>query len=233
MNKKEIKASDYDRESLKTEKCFMIVYNDKIISLIKKKTISKIKNIAKNKIRKYKNDHPIGKIKTGYKGSRYKEYKKKRKLNIIEIQANYDILISYIEKTSPLDFINEFLKQNLLKDKKQLINTNFSKKIEINEKILKKIMLGIEKKAKELSLDEEIDQRINTIIKRAKMSEIKDYLPNKLNIDPFPIKKNKDEEDEDLSIETQITYKDTCDLLGELNEKIYRLRKGNKNVLEK
>ena len=70
-------------------------------------------------------------------------------------------------------------------------------------------MLGIEKKAKELSLDEEIDQRINTIIKRAKMSEIKDYLPNKLNNDPFPTKKNKDEEDEDLSIETQITYKDT------------------------
>ena len=189
LNKKEIKASDYVWESLKREKCFRIVYNDKIIGLIKKKTISKIKIIAKNKIRKYKNDHPIGKIKTGYKGSRYKEYKKKRKLNIIEIQANYDILISYIEKTSPLDFINEFLKQNLLKDKKQLINTNFSKKIEINEKILKKIMLGIEKKAKELSLDEEIDQRINTIIKRAKMSEIKDYLPNKINIDPFPTEK--------------------------------------------
>ena len=66
--KKEIKSSNYYWESLKREKCFRIVYNDKIISLIKKKTISKIKIIAKNKIRKYKNDRPFGKIKTGYKG---------------------------------------------------------------------------------------------------------------------------------------------------------------------
>ena len=50
---------------------------------------------------------------------------------------------------------------------------------------------------------------------------------------PFLLKKNKDEEDENLSIETQITNKDTCDLLGELNEKIYTLKKDNKDVLEK
>ena len=117
-----------------------------------------------------------------------------------------------------MDFINEFLKKNLLKDKKQLINTNFSKKIEINEKILKKIMLGIESKKKELSVDEEIDFIIGRILKKAKMNEIKDYLPNKINVDPFPTeKKNKNEGDDDLSMETQITYKDTFDLLGELN----------------
>ena len=31
----------------------------------------------------------------------------------------------------------------------------------------------------------------------------------------------------------QITLKDICGLLGELNEKIYKLRKGSKDVLEK
>ena len=66
------------------------------------------------------------------------------------------------------------------------------------------------------------------------MNEIKDYLSNKINVDPFPSeKKNKNEGDDDLSMETQITYKDTCDLLGELNKKIYKLRKDNKDALEK
>jgi len=108
----------YDWESIKREKCFRIVYNDKIIGLIKKKIIHKIKNIAKDNIRKYKNDKPIGKIKTGLKGAKYKDYKKKRKSDLKEIQDNYDNIISYIKSTSPLNFINQFLKQNLLKDKK-------------------------------------------------------------------------------------------------------------------
>ena len=95
-------------------------------------------------------------------------------------------------------------------------------------------MLGIESKKKELFVDEEIDLKIGRIFKQAKMNEIKDYLSNKINVDPFPSeKKNKNEGDDDLSMETQITYKDTCDLLGELNKKIYKLRKDNKDALEK
>ena len=42
--------------------------------------IHKINNMAKDKIRKYKSEHPIGKIKSGYKGTKYKEYKKKKKI---------------------------------------------------------------------------------------------------------------------------------------------------------
>ena len=48
--------------------------------------IHKINNMAKDKIRKYKSEHPIGKIKSGYKGAKYKEYKNKRKLDLKEIQ---------------------------------------------------------------------------------------------------------------------------------------------------
>ena len=66
-------------ESVKGEKCFRIVYNDKIIGLIKRKIIHKIKNITIYNIMKYKNDKPIGKIKTGLKGAKYKDYKNKRK----------------------------------------------------------------------------------------------------------------------------------------------------------
>ena len=47
------------------------------------------------------------------------------------------------------------------------------------------------------------------------MNAIKEY-----NIDPFLAeKKNKKEEDDDLSLETKLTYKDTCGLLEDLNEK--------------
>ena len=229
-----ITKSNYDWNNLKQKKCFRIVYNDKIIELIKKKVIQKIKNIAKENIMRYKSDHPIGKVKTGLRGAKYKDYKKSRQLDLKEIEANYDNLISYVKKISPLNFINEFLKQNVLTDQKHLINTNLSKKIEINEKILTKIMLGIESKNKELSLEEEIDLKINNVIKRSKMKSIKEYLPHKINIDPFPVEtKNKKEEDDDLSLETQLTFKDTCNLLEDLNEKIIKLRKDNKDALEK
>ena len=95
-------------------------------------------------------------------------------------------------------------------------------------------MLGIESKNKEFSLEEEIVLKLNNVIKRSKMNGIKEYLPHKINIDPFPgEKKNKKEDDDDLSLETQLTYKDTCDLLEDLNEKIYKLRKDNKDAFEK
>ena len=95
-------------------------------------------------------------------------------------------------------------------------------------------MLGIESKNKELSLEEEIDLKINNVIKRSKMKSIKEYLPHKINIDPFPVEtKNKKEEDDDSSLETQLIFKDTCNLLEDLNEKIIKLRKDNKDALEK
>lgn len=50
-------------------------------------------------------------------------------------------------------------------------------------------MLGIEYKKKELSVDEVIELKINKIFKQAKLNEIKDYLPNKINVDPFPTEK--------------------------------------------
>lgn len=79
--KDEIKVkTEYDWDSFKRERCIRIVYNDKIIGLIKKKIICKIKNIEKDKMRKYKNEHPIRKTKIGYKGAKYKDYKKKKKI---------------------------------------------------------------------------------------------------------------------------------------------------------
>ena len=90
-------------------------------------------------------------------------------------------------------------------------------------------MLGIESKNKELSLEEEIELKINKVIKLTKMKSIKEYLPYKINIDPFPAeKKNKKEEDDESSLETQLTFKDTCNLLEDLNEKIIKLRKDKK-----
>ena len=73
--------SDFDWKNLKREKWLRILYNDKIIELIKK-VIQKIKNVAKESIKKYKIAHPVGKVKTGLKGERYKHYKSSRQLDI-------------------------------------------------------------------------------------------------------------------------------------------------------
>ena len=52
------------------------------------------------------------------------------------INFYYEQLINNIKKISPLDFINNYLNKNIL-NRKNLISTNFPKKIKIKEDILK------------------------------------------------------------------------------------------------
>ena len=49
----------------------------------------------------------------------------------------YDQHIKNIKRITPLDFINNYLNKNIL-NRKSLISTNFPKKIQIKEDILKK-----------------------------------------------------------------------------------------------
>ena len=56
--KKKIDISFYDWTSIKREKNYRIVYNDKIIDVIKKKLCKNINGIKKEKIRQYKLDKP-------------------------------------------------------------------------------------------------------------------------------------------------------------------------------
>ena len=57
-----------------------------------------------------------------------------------EKSNNYEMIINYIEKTKPNHFIENFLNQNLIYDKKYLINTQFSKKNIIQWKFFNEII---------------------------------------------------------------------------------------------
>ena len=57
----------------------------------------------------------------------HKEYLNKREYKLKNINFYYEKIITKIKKITPIDFINNYLNQNLL-NKQNLISTNFSKK---------------------------------------------------------------------------------------------------------
>ena len=120
----------------------------------------------------------------------------------MELEQAYQKIISYFKKITPLEFINKFLNRDLFNNKKYLINTRLSTEIEINNNVFKNIVLGIEKseEKKELPLEEEIENKINIAVKKAKLSSLSQYMPWSININPFPLefeKKDKNIEDDD------------------------------------
>ena len=238
-NKEEKKKNEeYDWTSIKIDKSFRIVYNNKIIESLIKKVIKRIKYTLKIQKINYKKDFP--KAKKGEKfigGITYRQKNDKRMKDLLELEKAYQNIVSYFKKITPLEFINNFLNRDLFNNKEYLINTRLSAEIEINNTVFKNIVLGIEKieENKELTMDEEIENKINLAIKKSKISSLEKYMPWSININPFPLeftKKDKNIEDDD-SEETKYTYKDSCDLIEQLEENIKNFRKKNKDVQEK
>ena len=170
----------------------------------------------------------------------HKEYLNIREYKLKIINFYYEKIITKIKKITPIDFINNYLNQNLL-NKQNLISTNFSKKIQINESILKKFIIG-EKNSN--FNDEEIDNIITSKSENFKINEIKKYLPFDMSIEYFPSQKDisdkllnkadfqkenliKEEDDDNSSKEEKYTIEDSCKLIEELNEKIKAFRKEN------
>ena len=167
------------------------------------------------------------------------------------INFYYEQLINNIKKISPLDFINNYLNKNIL-NRKNLISKNFPKKIKIKEDILKKLILEGEKE-KFVSLEEEIKYKMDKKIGNIKINEIKKYLPLEMEIEYFPSQPNVSEKlksetsikDKNLvqekkeniesleSEETRYTIEDSCGLIAQLNEKIKKFRKENRQIKEK
>ena len=135
-----------------------------------------------------------------------------------------------------MDFINKLLNLNLFVSKKNLINTRLSD-IEINYNIFKEIVLGLEKSDENnnLTIDEEVEKKISQIYKKASISPISKYMPHSINVNLFPIQyQNKGENNEDDdSEETKYSYKDSCDLINQLEKNIKIFRIKNKDVQEK
>ena len=139
-------------------------------------------------------------------GITYKQYNESRKKNLAKIDETYEEIIAYFKKISPLDFINKFLNRNLFVSKKNLINTRLSD-IEINYNIFKEIVLGLEKsdENKCLTIDEEVEKKINQICKKANISPISKYMPYSINVNPFPFEhQNKRENNKDDDSEKKL-----------------------------
>ena len=239
-------CKNYDWQTLKMEKKIRIVYNNKIIELIKKKCLKSIKNIQGSKIKEFKKDYPTKKLN---KFVTQQEYTKQRELKLKNINYFYDKLNNTIKKITPIDFINNYLNQNLL-DRKNLINTNFSKNIQLNEDILKKLITGIVGEQKFELIDEEIEYKINSKLENFKVNEIKKYLPFEMKIEYFPMQQNvpeslkkkhligkkisEEENNESIeSEETKYSIEDSCNLISQLDEKIKKFRKENMPAKEK
>ena len=83
-------------------------------------------------------------------------------------------------------------------------------------------------------MDDEVKNKINEIFKSAEINRIKNYLPESVNLRLFPLeKKKKNNGDEDIaSIGTECSFKDTCGLINDLEEKIKKFREENKYTKE-
>ena len=91
-------------------------------------------------------------------------------------------------------------------------------------------------KKENMTLEEEVDITIGKIFKKTKLNEVKKYLTDSINIEPFPKEQyqlKNNELDDEGSESTKYTIIDKCDSLKELDENIKKFREQNKNVKEK
>ena len=241
----------YDWETIKRDKNFRLVYHDRIIEVIKKKMVKAIRRKQKEKIKSYKKSHPKSvtklksKLKTKMKIS-YEEYNKKLEKKLKRINKIYEKLINYVKKSSPTDFILNFINKGLINDRRYFINTRISKKINASESGLDKLLYAMEK-------DDYANKKIKNIlgsldINIKSKSDKNKLLPNKINIDKFNLETEKKENENDKNdknnknteqennngnnetIEKQeYMIKDICDQLKELNRKIKKKRNRHKD----
>ena len=127
------------------------------------------------------------------------------------------------------------------------MNTRLSKNIQIDENFMRDLFLDLKTDTnKKLSLEEEIEFKIDSASQKAKLKEIENYIPDSFDLKPFPLENNQiketkidnkeksDEEQEEINSEaTKCSFKDSLSLLDELDNDIKELRKKNKNAIEK
>ena len=110
---------NYDWETIKREKNFRIVYNDKIIEIVKRKLLNSVYKKSKEKIKEYRKKHP--KVNAKNKSPEklpYQTYNKKIEKNVKTLNKFYKRLIKFIKQSSSINIINNFINKDFIKDKK-------------------------------------------------------------------------------------------------------------------
>ena len=126
----------------------------------------------------------------------YKEYKERIKIELKKINDSYEKIISFVKKLTPVNFVTNFLNKNMINYRKYLINIHISKKLQIDVKMIIKIMENLKKKSEndqEILMEEKIDKIIESAHENAKLNAVKKYLTKKIDIEPFPLEKKTEE----------------------------------------
>ena len=126
------------------------------------------------------------------------------------------------------------------------MNTRISKNIKIDERMIRELISNTKNKNKILTIDEEIEIKLNSVCEKAKISRIREYIPTSFDLKPFPFDPHKletnlienkakdgEESEEINSEETKCSFMDSLNLLKELNSNIKKFRKKNKDAIEK
>ena len=255
-NKKEKKEEGKDLNlenewiSVKREKKYRVVFNDKIVKTIKNRFIKQIKKLKITKIKEFKKDNSkLEKYeKPPIKGVSKKEYSKILDEKKETIENYYDKLIGKVENASNEEFIIDYLDKEKDSNLKNLISSNLSKTFmldEANTCISSKLeeIIDNENLENEKNIDNDmkiLNLKLDEKLERSKLNTVKDYIINKnmniKNLFPYEQKKLRRSDDNEINkINIIEKERNIYNILGEikvLNEKIKKYNDIN-NIKEK
>ena len=226
--------------SVKRDKNYRIVFNDKVVTTIKARFIKKINQQKDNKLKEFSNDNKkLGKYeKSEIKGMNKKEHNKiiDKKKQIIS--DYYDKKIKELKDMTCKDFILTYLDLEKNKNIEQLMKVNLNNNFELGEastKISNKIdeIIDKEEDDEKDKIVKSVEEKIDRIIEKGRLSNVRNYIesePKIKNFFPNEQRKFKREygtlQNKDSKEEKDIFY--ILNKLSELNTKIKAYNKENK-----
>ena len=235
------KEFELDNEwiSIKREKKFRIVFNDKIVKTIKNRFIKQIKNLKASKIKEFKKDNTkLEKYeKAPIKGMPKREYNKILDDKKEAIENYYDKLIEKLENMNYEEFIIDYLDKEKESNLKNLMSSNLSKTFNLNEantcisSNLEEIIENKEEVDNEKIIDEDmkiLNLKLDKKLERSKLNRVRNYIDDESmkikNMFPYEQKKlrrsEKDEINRIFNIEKEKKIFNILDEVKVLNEKI-------------
>ena len=242
---KEFKPINEDNEwiSVKRDNKFRMVFNDKIVKVIKSRFIKQIIKQKSNKLELYDSENM--KLKKANKritkGISLKDYNKliEEKRNIII--NYYDKMEKEIKEMNERDFIITYLNKEKSENIKSFISANINNSFQLDlasTNISNKLdELLSEEKEKDSSnnIDESVKKQINRIFEKGKNNRVKKYINDDIKINLFPYEpkklKRKDENENNKINELEPENNEIFDILNKitkLNEDIKKYKIKNK-----
>ena len=193
MKKEALINDDNEWISVKRDNNYRIVFNDKIIKIIKTRFLKELKKQKENKLNKFDEENvKLGKTDKNYfnKIMTKKEYNENIDKNRGYLIEYYDKKIKEIEKMGCESFILNFLSKEKKSTIKLLMSTNLSSNFSLNDlstDISDKIDKTINNKDNKDDKDDEkeIDNKLNKITENLKISGIKRYIEDKIEVNNF------------------------------------------------